>query len=172
MSSFFQFTQGTESRFRPTDTSPLLGRFRAVPPRPELEHRRSQLGLLADRYGIGNGSLHVGYGAVLAAGLADEDDEDDSVNPRAAGGEDDEISRWQRLWKRWIIDLWVEPRQGAVKRVVDRWWSRYGLLVFLPALLVRVLLVGYSSLVCCRLTDGCIDNWMVRHSIPSISSSP
>jgi lipopolysaccharide/colanic/teichoic acid biosynthesis glycosyltransferase len=35
-----------------------------------------------------------------------------------------------------VIDLWVAPRQSAVKKVVDIWWSRYGLLVFLPALLV------------------------------------
>ncbi|KAJ4146531.1 hypothetical protein NW754_001996 [Fusarium falciforme] len=31
MPSFFQFTQGSESRVRPNDSTPLLGRFRAVP---------------------------------------------------------------------------------------------------------------------------------------------
>ncbi|KAL3958664.1 hypothetical protein ACCO45_006826 [Purpureocillium lilacinum] len=105
MPSFFQFTQGSETRFRPADaSSPLLGRFRA-------------LGLLADRVGDGRGSVHVGYGALLAAELeaeaaAADDDDDDDGN----GGNGD-------------------PRQTAVRRVVERWWSRYGLLVFLPALL-------------------------------------
>lgn len=131
MSSFFQFTQGSESsRFRPSDTSPLLGRFRAVPPRPELGHRKSQLGLLAERLGAGHGSVHVGYGAVLAAGLRDDSEEDEDES------EDDEKTWVNRVWRGWVMDLWVHPRQGAVKRVVDRWWSRYGVLVFLPALLV------------------------------------
>ncbi|ODA78411.1 hypothetical protein RJ55_05792 [Drechmeria coniospora] len=142
MSSFFQFTQGTESRTRPTDTSPLLGRYRAVPPRPGLglgldKHRRhSQLGLLADQLGPGRGSVHVGYGALLAAELeAEANDEDDD----GAGGDGGEAfegrSLCRRLWRRWALDLWVHPKQTAVKRVVDRWWSRYGLLVFLPAIL-------------------------------------
>lgn len=57
-----------------------------------------------------------------------------------AGIGDDEalagMSRWERLWQAYFIDLFVDPRPSAVKRVVDRWWSRYGLLVFLPAALV------------------------------------
>lgn len=137
MSSFFQFTQGTESGFRPADTSPLLGRFRAVPPRYEPNQRHSQLGLLADRLPVGHGSVHIGYGALLAAGLA-EDDDGESINPRSHIQQEDQGTKWERLWKRWVIDLWVDPRQAAVKRVVDIWWSRYGLLVFLPAALVSL----------------------------------
>ncbi|KND91323.1 Uncharacterized protein TOPH_03930 [Tolypocladium ophioglossoides CBS 100239] len=136
MSSFFQFTQGSESRVRPTDSSPLLGRFRAVPPRPGLGlgHRRhSQLGLLADRLAGGRGSVHVGYGALVAAELEADDDGDAQAVDDGDG--DDGRSVWQRLWQGWVLDLWVDPRQTAVKRVVDRWWSRYGLLVFLPAVL-------------------------------------
>jgi len=34
----------------------------------------------------------------------------------------------------------VPPKQGAVKRVVDKWWSRWFVLVVLPAALVRSLL--------------------------------
>jgi hypothetical protein len=141
MPSFFQFTQGTESRVRPQDSSPLLGRFRAVPPRPSLGRRRSsQLGLLADRLaaeGGGRGSVHVGYGALVAAGLDNESNSDDD----SADGSDEAFgsSRWERVWQRWVVDLWVEPRQGAVKRVVSRFWSRYGVLVFLPAALVRLI---------------------------------
>jgi hypothetical protein len=158
MPSFFQFTQGSESRTRPVDASPLLGRFRAVPPsqsgRNSVRRRSSQLGLLSDRLvaAAGRGSVHVGYGAIIAAQLDDEDDYADG----SAGGysgygwvgneidahdgrlrEAENVSPWQRLWLKYVTHLWVNPKQGAVKRVVDKWWSRYGLLVFLPALLVR-----------------------------------
>jgi uncharacterized membrane protein YhaH (DUF805 family) len=34
-------------------------------------------------------------------------------------------------------DVWVDPKAGAVRRVVDVWWSRWFALVVLPALLVR-----------------------------------
>ncbi|KFA63884.1 hypothetical protein S40285_06804 [Stachybotrys chlorohalonatus IBT 40285] len=141
MPSFFQFTQGTESRVRPVDTSPLLGRFRAVPPPPAtraaLRRRSSQLGLLSDRLvaSAGRGSVHVGYGAIIAAQLDDDHDDDDEIDAHDGPPGFDELSRWQWLWQRYIIDLWVNPRQAAVKRVVDKWWSRYGLVVFLPALL-------------------------------------
>ncbi|KAK0391958.1 hypothetical protein NLU13_1456 [Sarocladium strictum] len=136
MPSFFQFQQGTESHVRPPahDTSPLLGRFRAVPPRPGVARRPSQLGLLANN---GRGSVHVGYGAaaLFAAGLEDSDDSDDDVSSIDSMEGHGGWGRWQRRWKRWVVDLWVEPRQAAVKRTVDRWYSRYGLLVFLPAAL-------------------------------------
>lgn len=142
MPAFFQFTQGSESRVRPTDSSPLLGRYRAVPPRPGIGPRRpsSPLGLLSN----GRDSIHVGYGALIVAEieaglLSDGSGEDD----RAVGD-----SKWERLWQSYFIDLFVDPRPSAVKRVVDRWWSRYGLLVFLPAALVRLfytVILGWSS---------------------------
>ena len=74
----------------------------------------------------------MGYGALVAAQLSGEDlndaiDDDDF---------DEDASVWERIWQGWVMDLWVHPRQIAVKRMVDRWWSRYGLLVFLPAALV------------------------------------
>lgn len=138
MPSFFQFTQGTESRVRPNDTSPLLGRFRAVPPRPgQTQRRSSQLGLLSDRtsgLSDGRGSVHVGYGALVAAQLAGEADDDAAIDDD--DDYDDDLSMWQKVWQRYIMDLWVNPRQTAVKRTVDRWWSRYGLLVVLPTALV------------------------------------
>jgi hypothetical protein len=130
MPSFFQFTQGTESRTRfQGDSSPLLGRFRAVPPPPDLHRRRSsQLGLLSSFNG--RGSVHVGYGAVIAAELDAEDTQDALIDD-----EDEDLSWWDRTTRK-LVDLWVEPRQGAVKKLVDVWWSRYGVLVFMPAALV------------------------------------
>ncbi|KAG5985415.1 hypothetical protein E4U55_002336 [Claviceps digitariae] len=144
MPSFFQFTQGTESRVRPIDTAPLLGRFRAVPPQ---RRRSSQFGLLSDRFssvtGDGRGSVHVGYGALVASQLLDNDDDDNDAIGNDNDDDDDDddnnddhdtwISRI--FWRRWVMDLWVHPKQTAVKRMVGRWWTRYGLLVFLPAAL-------------------------------------
>ncbi|KAF4500013.1 hypothetical protein FAGAP_3816 [Fusarium agapanthi] len=126
MPSFFQFTQGTESHVRPNDSAPLLGRFRAVPPRPGVvSRRRSQLGLFSNT-ADNRGSVHIlGYGAFPA----DDDDTDSGYDL------EDDRSLWQRLWQRWVLDIWVDPRQSAVKRVVDKWWSRYAFLVLMPALL-------------------------------------
>lgn len=163
MPSFFQFTQGTESRFRPNDTSPLLGRFRAVPPRSDLGPRRhSSLGLLAETLGNGRGSVHVGYGAVIAAELGNDAQsavsDDDFEDGRSWG---------QRVWQRWIIDLWVDPRQSAVKGVLDKWWSRYGFLVLLPAALVCDYTMGHISdnlLTSARLSYGAL------YHFPNMSS--
>ena len=136
MPSFFQFTQGTESRVRPnSDSSPLLGRFRAVPVAQQhnerLSRQRSQLGLLTN----GRGSVHVGYGALV---VGDEGDHDDSDDGDARSDDSGGVSSvWERRWQRWVMDVWVNPRQLAVKRIVEKWYSRYGFLVLLPALLVR-----------------------------------
>ncbi|KJZ77387.1 hypothetical protein HIM_03111 [Hirsutella minnesotensis 3608] len=140
MSSFFQFTQGTESHSRPSDSSPLLGRFRAVPPRPGLGtsatgHRYGQLGILSDRLaanGGGRGSVHVGYGALIAAELEAAQEEED-VNEQAV--QPDLGRSWVHFWRAYFLDLWVAPRHSAVKKMVDGWWSRYALLVGLPAVL-------------------------------------
>ncbi|KAK1690303.1 hypothetical protein BDP55DRAFT_543669 [Colletotrichum godetiae] len=130
MPSFFQFTQGNESRTRLTsDASPLLGRFRAVPPRSDVPGRRrrsSTLGLFTSN---NRGSVYVGYGALLSAsGLESHD------NDAARGGDWEELGTWARTWRK-ISNVWVEPKQSAVKGVVDVWWSRYGVLVLMPAVL-------------------------------------
>lgn len=141
MPSFFQFTQGSESRVRPNDSTPLLGRFRAVPPRPGVVPRRhSQLGLLSSTAAFdGRGSVHIlGYGAVPSSAVAAELAHiDDAGSTTSSDGLEDERTAWERAWQRWVLDIWVDPRQSAVKRVVDKWWSRYGFLVLMPALLVR-----------------------------------
>ena len=100
--------------------------------------------------------MHIGYGALIAAGLDDDDDDDDNDDGGLgdwSSDDDDDVTgdggrggkayRMARIWrrtarktKRNVEDLWVAPRQGAVRRVVETWWSRWGLLVFLPAVLV------------------------------------
>lgn len=157
MPSFFSFQQGSENvqniRYG-TETSPLLGRFRAVPRPSDLDRsssRRprstSQLGLLSAGW---RSSVHVGYGALIAAELeAAEDEEGDDGDDEDEGegeSESDVFSpgrtrpsrfarRIRRVAKR-INDTWVNPKAGAVRRTVDLWWSRWGVLVVLPAALV------------------------------------
>lgn len=131
MPSFFQFTQGNESRTRfSSDSSPLLGRFRAVPPQSDVPGRRRRSSTLDLFTSNNRGSVHVGYGALLSASGLENYDSD------AARSDLEDLGVWGRLWRR-IADVWVEPTQVAVKGVVDVWWSRYGVLVFLPAALVR-----------------------------------
>ncbi|WQF87267.1 hypothetical protein CDEST_12281 [Colletotrichum destructivum] len=129
MPSFFQFTQGNESRTRPTsDASPLLGRFRAVPQQSDVPGRRrrsSTLGLFASN---NRGSVYVGYGALLSASSLD------SYDNGGTRSDWEDLSAWERTWCK-ISDVWVEPKQSAVKGVVDVWWSRYGVLVLMPAAL-------------------------------------
>lgn len=130
MPTIFQFTQGTESRTRPGgESSPLLGRFRAVPPsqvRHGQQQQQQHLGLLS------GGSVRVGYGALALADAAHDDGDDDDVD-------DDGTEGWRRrVWRTWVVDLWIHPRQMAVKRVAEKWYTRYGLLVVLPSLMVRV----------------------------------
>lgn len=143
MPTFFSFEQGTEARSRlpAAEASPLLGRFRAVPRDPRSSNRRGSLGLLT-RASWRN-SVHVGhgYGALISAGLDDD---------RTAGGGGDELEdetrpawvRWCR--KRWkaIDELWITPKQTAVSRVASAWWSRWLLLVVLPAALA----VGWCAI--------------------------
>lgn len=145
MPTFFSFQQGSENaqniRYH-AEASPLLGRFRAVP-RPSdrvPRHTRSsgQLGLLSAGY---RGSVHVGYGALVVAGLeaaGDSDDADfhsaDEEELLEAGGYPLWSYRVRRFVQR-MNDLWVNPKATAVSRLVDLWWSRWGVLVVLPAAL-------------------------------------
>jgi hypothetical protein len=150
MPNIFSFEQGSErnqARIN-AEASPLLGRFRAVP-RPQqssgLSPRRSrsgsqaQLNLLTAGY---RGSVHVGYGALLAAELEDEDDDEDADLLEAEyAAEEGRWARWvvwwRRLWRK-TEDTWVTPKAGAVKRTVDLWWTRWAVLVVLPAALVSL----------------------------------
>ncbi|KAK4218265.1 hypothetical protein QBC37DRAFT_369212 [Rhypophila decipiens] len=143
MPTFFSFQQGSENaqnvRYH-AEASPLLGRFRAVPRPSERTPRQtrsnSHLGLLSAGY---RGSVHVGYGALVAAGLesGDSDDEFDSADEEElleAGG----FPLWAHRLRRFIHkmnDLWVNPKASAVTKLVDVWWSRWGVLVVLPAAL-------------------------------------
>ncbi|PQE03334.1 hypothetical protein CJF30_00005563 [Rutstroemia sp. NJR-2017a BBW] len=122
MPSFFAFQQGSERRTAFTnETAPLLGRFRAV---PDL-HRfsggsgRSLLGFNVDR-----------LGAAFGVGTSNNESEEDNSEDEGCDG----VTKWGKTMK----DLWLEPKQGAVARVVDKWWTRWTVLVVLPAALAVV----------------------------------
>jgi hypothetical protein len=65
------------------------------------------------------------YGGVFGNGDANNE----------AGGEED-AGGMIRGWVRASRDLWLDPKQVAVGRVVDKWWTRWTVLVVLPAALV------------------------------------
>ena len=125
MPSFFAFQQGSESRGSTNDSSPLLGRFRAVP-NSQRNGRRSHRNSLLGSWAGGT------YNAIL--GLGSEDDfsaQDDLPDGEEAGV--------LRRWVQRLRDLWLEPKQAVVGRAVNKWWSRWSLLMGLPAVLVSAL---------------------------------
>lgn len=151
MPEFFPFIPGTETsrtaRQHASDASPLLGRFRAVPRNQQRRHSASALGLLSNGSGSGSrGSVHVGYGALIASELGRAPDDDDNDNDIYDGN--DGVGRAHKAYRvvrRNVEDLFVAPRQTAVKRVVERWWTRWGVLVFLPAALVSNSSTGHDG---------------------------
>ncbi|KAG4411702.1 hypothetical protein IFR04_015156 [Cadophora malorum] len=126
MPSFFAFQQGTESRAPAIESSPLLGRFRAVPDAQRRARRSNSGGFLGSlTSGRGLGSR---YSLVFGvAGAGDDSDEGDLVDGEDMGA----LKRWGRTQR----DLWLEPKQAVVARVVDKWWTRWAVLAVLPAVL-------------------------------------
>ncbi|TVY25224.1 Uncharacterized protein LHYA1_G006504 [Lachnellula hyalina] len=122
MPSFFDFQQGHDPRGATSDSSPLLGRFRAVPDasRRNGAHRNS-LSLL--------GSFTTGRRYAGVFGNRDTGDDSSSE------GQDGDAVGVVKGLSRTLRDLWLDPKQAAVARVVDKWWTRWTVLVVLPAAL-------------------------------------
>ncbi|KAI9735748.1 MAG: hypothetical protein M1818_006356 [Claussenomyces sp. TS43310] len=121
MPSYFDFQQGNESRSTPThEAAPLLGRFRAVP-----GQRRGRGDSVGKLISTGYGSIFGILGRTVSFG---EDGDEDDLD----GDEETTVSTWTAA-KRMVIDLWITPQQGAVRKCCDRWWSRWTVLVVLPA---------------------------------------
>lgn len=125
MPSFFDFQQGTERPSNLHDSSaPLLGRFRAVP----NTKKRARGGSVSHLFGSGYGSIvSTLTGGLVGHDSEAEDDEDSNAQ--------EEGNTW-RVWRKSIRDLWIRPQQGAVRRCCDKWYSRWGSLVVLPAAIV------------------------------------
>lgn len=192
MPAFFSFQQGserTQNAHSLSESSPLLGRYRAVP-RPDAgrlsaaaavqAHGQGQLGLLSTAgiasphggaasaksgwrkgagagggapavggYGYAYGTL--GFAAAEVGGVEEEEGErEEEREDEGDGGGDGGCCCSGKCWRRfsrrvrWVLrrleDTWVDPKASVVRGVVDVWWSRWGTLVALPALLVGSLL--------------------------------
>jgi hypothetical protein len=88
MPSFFNFQQGSESRGGPaTESSPLLGRFRAVPDAQRIGRRNSHRNSLLGSFTAGRG---FGYAGVF--GNRDDSDEGDLLDNEDMGA----LRRWGR----------------------------------------------------------------------------
>jgi hypothetical protein len=136
MPSFFAFQQGSESRARLSaseDASPLLGRFRAV---PGAARRPSLLGSTRENIfrSIGYGTL---FGNRSEESLVDEVGgftAGQGIGPGGSAGSVGDGGFWEvGGWAGGLRDVWIRPRQGAVRRVVERWWRRWVVLMGLPA---------------------------------------
>lgn len=125
MPSFFAFQQGTETHGSPNDSSPLLGRFRAVPD-AQRQGRRSHRNSLIGSFG--GSTFGRGYSSIFGNGDSDDSDEGDLVDGEDMGA----LKRWGRTQR----DLWLDPKQATVSKTVGKFWSRWVVLVVLPAALV------------------------------------
>lgn len=117
MPSIFPFTQGTEPSANSNESAPLLGRFRAVPPQ-----RRSRGESINKLFG-------AGYGALFGA-LSGVDENEEAI--------ESEDSAWVKF-KTDLNNLWIHPQQGAVRRCCEKWWTRWSVLVVLPAAIVSTI---------------------------------
>lgn len=75
----------------------------------------------------------------MLRGESDEEDgeEDGLIGAGVGPGRGDDVVRgWRKGWKRNVVDLWIRPQQGAVRRCLERWWSRWAVLILLPAFIV------------------------------------
>lgn len=155
MPSFFNFQQGTESHGSASDSTPLLGRYRAVPG-AEGTRRRSRGNSLFEN--LNRGSIYGwGYEAVFG--------DTDGASDGGDLADHEDMGRLRR-WRRTQRDLWLEPKQAAVARLIERWPSRWAVLVFLPAILVRRYCTS-ASLPCADQDAGCD---LVCYSHTSVST--
>ncbi|KAJ4414152.1 hypothetical protein N0V85_003270 [Neurospora sp. IMI 360204] len=154
--NFFSFEQGSEraqGRYQ-NESTPLLGRFRAMPGGPGRRRESDdQMGLLTAGW---RGSVHVGYGALMAAAAEGDGEYDDSGSEDEDDSEGDGmldsgflgagtlhgstltrrvmIKKLNRARRR-LYYTWVDPKASVIRRVVEHWWSRWFVLVVLPAVL-------------------------------------
>lgn len=190
--NFFSFEQGSEraqGRYQ-NESTPLLGRFRAMPGGPGRRRESDDhQGLLSAGW---RGSVHVGYGALMAAaaeggGEFDEsgsEEEDDSEGDGMldsgflGAGTIQERTLTRRVMvkkfnraRRRLYYTWVHPKASVIRRAVEHWWSRWFVLVVLPAFLVS----WKTPELFCELrknTDNrCVGRGLVRDTIPKIPNT-
>lgn len=126
MPPLFSFSEGREPAG--PDSTPLLGRFRAVPG-PSLGKKKSK----GEFFGS------VGYGSLFRS-RSEEDGGGRAGEGRGDGGRGDaEADGGWRAWE-WVRDVWVRPRGEVVGRVLGWWAARWIVVVGLPAGIVSLFL--------------------------------
>ena len=138
------------------------------------------------------GSVHVGYGALMAAAVAGGEEFDNSGSEDEDDSEGDGmldsgflgagrmqgrsmtrrvmVKKFNRARRR-LYYTWVDPKASVIRRVVEHWWSRWFVLVVLPAFLVswkgtsRSLSFGGST------DNRCVGRCVVRDSISEIPNT-
>jgi hypothetical protein len=120
MQNLFSFQQGTESRVRQEQESPLLGRFRALPSNAFENRRQGNSGGVFGTFRSRAGSL--GRRTLGWSGNDSTEDVNDIDDSNL------------------IRDLLVDPKDYAVKRAIDSWFGRWMLMAVLPAAIVSLFL--------------------------------
>ena len=90
------------------------------------------------------GSVGYGYGTLFGLNRSQEtlDGDEGAVEGEGDGG------FWEvGGWVGGLRDVWIHPRQGAVRRVVEVWWRRWAVLIVLPAAIVSSAFPRWSF--CC-----------------------
>ena len=136
MPSFFAFQQGRDQPA--TDSSPLLGRFRAVPDAQRAGGRGRSNSLLP--------SLRRSYGSLFGSASREREGDSDGESSDEEDGVLSQLGRTSR-------DLWIEPKQIAVGKVVDKWWSRWVVLIIMPAMLVSFATVITDGILAIHLEE-------------------
>ena len=138
------------------------------------------------------GSVHVGYGALMAAAAERDEDYDDSGSEDEDDSEGDGmldsgflgagtmnrrtltrsgiVKKFNRARRR-LYYTWVDPKATVIRKVVEHWWSRWFVLVALPAILVS-LRKGDGFNEPRRSADNpCVGCCVVRDTIPTIPNT-
>lgn len=143
MPTIFAFEQGSDTRSRPPPDSESLryGRFRAYSPASAAAVGKASSGGGdgGSRGGVAGlfsvfapqrhsyGSINIATGHELNEDDSDGDDDDED---NGNGGDDDD----RRFW---LDRMLISPRPRTVRRIVRLWYTRWGVLVLLPAVVVR-----------------------------------
>ena len=130
MPSFFDFNEGTETGARlGQDSTPLLGRFRAVPDRNNSLRQKQSVGDLFSNFAGGS----LGYGGLWRTRSNTTEPEQDDWTTDA----ELDLSGLGKVMRS-IKEVWIKPERRAVGWVLDRWWLRWLVMVGLPALIVSL----------------------------------
>ncbi|KAI6251104.1 hypothetical protein HI914_00289 [Erysiphe necator] len=126
MPSFFNFQQDAESGGPVNETTPLLGRFRALPntnQSPGMSSYGYQISAeLFDARKKKRGYLNIHINNSRRY----------SLDSCTSGAEDlERLKRWRNILKNSVL----EPKPKTISKIAERWWSRWIVLIILPSTL-------------------------------------